>query len=68
MASSTMQPVRSRRREPLRAAGRVMTAHESTSTGPTPEAGWYDDPSQLGTLRWWDGHEWTVRHLTGNYR
>lgn len=38
------------------------------SSGPhggTP-AGWYDDPWAPGTLRWWDGTEWTA-HTTAPY-
>lgn len=24
-----------------------------------PDAGWYDDPTKPGQLRWWDGQQWT---------
>ena len=31
-------------------------------TGPTnPPAGWYDEPGQPGTQRWWDGQTWGPR-------
>ena len=25
-----------------------------------PLAGWYEDPDELATLRWWDGEGWTT--------
>lgn len=30
-----------------------------SSTQGGPPAGWYDDPSAPGSLRWWDGARWT---------
>lgn len=31
----------------------------TTSTAPPPPAGWYPDPWQHATHRWWDGAAWT---------
>ena len=31
----------------------------STFTPPTTPAGWYTDPSDARTVRWWDGFAWT---------
>ena len=28
---------------------------------PPPPAGWYPEPG-TGSLRWWDGYQWTDRH------
>lgn len=38
------------RRAPTATVGTVPT---------TPPAGWYDDPSQQGRMRWWDGVAWS---------
>jgi hypothetical protein len=32
---------------------------DSTSTGPVAAAGWYPDPEQDETQRYWDGRQWT---------
>lgn len=31
-----------------------------------PPAGWYDDPEQFGSLRYWDGHQWTEHRAPGH--
>lgn len=31
----------------------------SEPKNPTPPAGWYDDGTGTGTMRWWDGTQWT---------
>ncbi len=39
----------------IAAAERARTAHHR----PTPAAGWYPDPGQPQTQRYWDGSDWT---------
>jgi hypothetical protein len=40
-----------------------------TGAGVTPTAGWYPNPDGTGTVRWWDGQQWTdyIEH-PGNVR
>ena len=37
----------------------MEASQQTPGGGPPPAPGWYDDPSQPGAQRWWDGTQWT---------
>lgn len=43
----------------MRGAVSAGDAGENPTSSSTPEAGWYPDPGQPATQRYWDGTDWT---------
>ena len=45
--------------------GRMEASQQTPGGGRPPAPGWYDDPSQPGAQRWWDGTQWTQQTQAG---
>jgi len=49
----------------IRALGNMGKGGGGNSSKQAPPPGWYNDPARPGTVRWWNGNEWTGHTKTG---